>query len=164
MIVAIPLTSLWMYSSFEYRPVDSVDLDDPDGQCRVGDYLLFAQTWTVVPVVSVTVLAGYMVRYWVNELRVSIAYMTEVVAVALILGAVSIRFVRAATDIRRTYNKKLRSRGETWAEISATKAAPDPTIRFIGEHWWRLPAVILGFLGVLSGLLAWFGLIDLFTS
>ena len=43
--------------------------------------------------------------------------------------------------------------GSSWAEVEALKPASDPTVPFIGENWWKLPATLGGLLLALWGVL-----------
>jgi len=158
MLIAMPLALLWLYSASDRCPKSSIYLDANDGQCGVGEYMLFVQAWAVLPVIAVIMVNGLIFQFFVDELRISLAYMIESTVLMVLFIIVAIRFVLRAKDIRETYKSILRRRGTKWLDIVATMPAPDPTMKFIGEHWWRLPAVVFGFIGVLWGLLEWFGL------
>ena len=58
--------------------------------------------------------------------------------------------VRPGTlEVRGMYHRKLKTPGASWQEIQARKPPPDPTIIFLGEHWWKLPSIALAVLAAL---------------
>jgi hypothetical protein len=61
--------------------------------------------------------------------------------------------VRKAYQIRYRYYEARHQAGATWKEVEDAKLAPDPTLDFLGDKWWRVPAAVL-----LAAAVAWKGL------
>ena len=142
MAVAYPSTIIWCYSRSCMRP-KSLDFQSPYGSCGVGSYVLFLQTWSVL--IFIFVILGSVVYIDIDSIagRFSFWYAVPpalLMACAFLVGS---RLVWNGVCIRLEYQKQLISLGRT-RDIQALKLPPDPTIGFLGDNWWKLPATIIG--------------------
>ena len=60
------------------------------------------------------------------------------------VAVVSGRMIWNAIQVRLLYRRSLKALGSTWAQIRDADAPPDPTVPFLGDNWWKLPAILLG--------------------
>jgi len=80
------------------------------------------------------------------------------VAAALVLTALLVgRLVTNAIRLRAAYHKAIAATATTWDPDEARKWPPDPTIPFIGENWWKLPATFAAIAFALWQILEWTG-------
>jgi hypothetical protein len=141
--VAYPCCVIWCYSRADTRP-KSFHLQAPDGCWGVGRYVLFLQTWTVAIFVFVITGSVLYIDITAASGRFSIAYAGPPALLAAIAAVVGWRLLWNGIAVRLGYQRSLRSLGNTWGEIQAQKPPPDPTIGFLGDTWWKLPATIFG--------------------
>jgi len=143
MVVAYPLCIVWCYSRTNWRP-KFLDCQAPDGCWGVGSYVLFLQTWALT--IFILVITGSVLYIDISATwgRFTIAYAVPPAILAACTVVVGLRLVWNGIGIRLEYQKQLESLGTTWAEIQALKPPPDPTIGFLGDTWWKLPATIFG--------------------
>lgn len=160
MIVAYPATILWHFGSRSNRPT-TLDWTHRDGQWGVGSYVLFLQTWAILSFVFLIVPVALWLKALINDPRLSRAYLLTSSVLFVSVLAISGRMVRNAIAIRRTYHAELRRLGKTWQDIQEKKPPPDPTSNFLGDHWWKLPTVILGTFALLWLIVEKIGVSDL---
>lgn len=160
MVVSYPVTVLWEFGKADYRP-RTLDAQHTDGQWGVGSYLLFLQTWCICSMVSALAPGLLWLRVLRDDPRFSTPYLLINLCVFLVSMAISARMIINAVVVRQTYGRCLRALGDTWDAIQAKKPPPDPTARFLGEDYWKLPAVIFGILAALWLLVQITGVSDL---
>ena len=68
------------------------------------------------------------------------------------------RAIRNAYRLKDKYYKERSKLGETWTDVQANKIPDDPTILFLGEHWWKLPATMSAAMAIALALAQMFGL------
>ena len=142
MVVAYPATILWHFGRETVRPV-TLDPTHKDGQWGVGSYVLFIHTWAILTLVFLVFPLALWLRTLLGDPRFSTAYLlpsSVLLAAGLVISG---RMIANAIAIRRAYHAELEKLGTTWQEIEATKPPSDPTINFLGEHWWKLPTIIV---------------------
>ena len=143
MVVAYPATILWNFGSRRILPPD-LSLGDKDGQWGVGRYVLFLQTWSFLSLVFLLLPGGLWLRALLHEPRFTSIYLLPSALLSASVLIIVGRMIRNAIAIRKMYQVELRGLGDTWQQIQEKKPPPDPTTTFLGEHWWKLPAVISG--------------------
>jgi hypothetical protein len=163
MVVAYPLTMLWHFGSDSMRPV-TLDPTNKDGRWGVGGYLLFLQTWATLSLVFSVLPVALWLRSVRNDARISRTYLLTSTVLFVSGLVISGRMVRNAIAIRTTYQTQVSEMGATWQQIQEKKLPPDPTINFLGEHWWKLPTVILGMFAFLWLILEQVGVADYFVE
>jgi hypothetical protein len=65
-----------------------------------------------------------------------------VVAGQILVGWLAVRLVLNAIALRERYRTAIGRLAGTWKDVQALKPAGDPTVAFIGENWWKLPATL----------------------
>jgi hypothetical protein len=156
-IFSVPATLLWLLGARDFVPTPVQPLAS-DGQCGVGDYVSFLHIWTILAFalgLAPTVL-------WIRHMSAPgasfvFAYLIPVIAGQLLIAILAARLVYNATVLRGRYRDAIQRIASTWAEIEAVKPAPDPTIPFIGENWWKLPATLGALLLAIWQVLEWTG-------
>jgi len=163
MIIAYPAAVLWESGNYRGRRI-VLDVGHIDGQWGVGAYVLFLQTWTLLCLFSLVLPTAVWLRLLRTGNRMSGAYL--VITVVLFASALSIcgRMLASAVAIRRLFAAQLAKLGATWQQIQACKPPPDPTIPFLGEHWWKLPAIVFGIGAASWSVLEMFGVADYLTK
>lgn len=143
MAVAYPSCIIWCYSRADKMPAP-LDPQAPDGCWGAGKYVLFLQTWALA--IFIFVIAGSVLYIDISATagRFTIAYTAPVAVLAACAAVVGSRLVWNGIAIRLEYQKSLLKLGKTWGEIQAQKPPPDPTIGFLGDTWWKLPATVFG--------------------
>jgi hypothetical protein len=156
-IFSVPATLLWLLGARDFVPAQVQPLAS-DGQGGVGDYVSFLHIWTILAFalgLAPTVL-------WIRHMSAPgasfvFAYLIPVIAGQLLIATLAARLVYNATVLRGRYRDAIQRIAPTWAEIEAVKPAPDPTIPFIGENWWKLPATLGALLLAIWQVLEWTG-------
>lgn len=143
MIIAYPATVLWKLGDPRVRP-QTLDVSAKDGRWGVGSYVLFLQTWSISTFVFLFVPTALWLRVLLDSPRLSLPYLIPTIVLIAAALLVVVRMVMNAFAVRRAYRDAVASSGATWLEIQSAKLPPDPTIDFLGEHWWNLPAIVLG--------------------
>jgi hypothetical protein len=148
MVIAYPASILWQFSSRDHQPT-TMDIGHPDGQWGVGRYVLFLQTWSMLCLFFVLLPSALWLRAFVEHPGFSRWYLIPGAVLFLSASVISGRMVSNAVEVRGMYHRKLKTPGASWQEIQARKPPPDPTIIFLGEHWWKLPSIALAVLAAL---------------
>ena len=144
MVVAYPATILWHFSSRDQVPL-TLDIGARDGAWGVGRYVLFLHTWSIVTLVVLLLPCALWLRLLLSERSIlSAPYLLPPAILFVAAFTVSGRLMLNAIAVRRKYRAAVAELGATWQEIQEKNPPPDPTISFIGEHWWSLPGVIVG--------------------
>jgi hypothetical protein len=156
-IFSVPATLLWLLGARDFVPTQVQPLAS-DGQCGVGDYVSFLHIWTILA----CALGLVPTVLWIRHMSAPgtsfvFAYLIPVIAGQLLIATLAARLVYNATVLRRRYRDAIQRIASTWAEIEAVKPAPDPTIPFIGENWWKLPATLGALLLAIWQVLEWTG-------
>jgi hypothetical protein len=138
--------------------IPAVNPEDPRGDCGVGSYVTFLHVWTMIG----AVIAVTPVVFWLRYLRTAPLAPANIYLVPAFFGLgvvliVGYRLVRNAVYIRQDYRDALTELGTTTVEVDGKKPAPDPTIPFIGEDWWKLPTLVGGGLVAAWVFLEWTG-------
>lgn len=147
MVVAYPATILWHFGRVDNRP-KHLDREHKDGQWGVGRYVLFLQTWSVLSLAFLVLPGALWLRFHQNDLHLSRAYLLTFGVLFASILIITGRFIGNAIEIRKAYKLELEKLGDTWQKIKEAAPPPDPTTRFLGEHWWQLPAVISGIFAI----------------
>lgn len=163
MLVAYPATILWHFGRSSNRPI-RLDRGHQDGQWGVGSYVLFLQTWAILSLAFLLLPGALWLRAFLDDPRFSPAYLLPSIFLFASVLVISGRMIRNAIVIRRTYLDELKKLGTTWQEIQDKKPPPDPTINFLGEHWWKLPTVIAGMFALLWLIVEQIGVSDLLVK
>ena len=153
---SIPVTLLWLLGSPDFAP-KNVDPRAPDGECGVGPYVSFLHTWTILAFAFGVIPAILWIRYMSAGAQFTLAYLVPVAGGLAILSAVAGRLIYNATLIRKQYRAAVADLAKTWRDVLDAKPAPDPTIAFIGESWWKLPATVGALLLAIWQVLEWTG-------
>jgi hypothetical protein len=157
LMFAQPMALTWLLSRTSLTPTELQPLD-PEGECGVGGYVTFLHTWTIIAVALLLVPAVVLIRVASAEQEWSQpVYLVPPIAGAVLTGVLVYRLVRNAIVLRLRYSRALGSLAATWDEVQKLKPAPDPTIPFIGENWWKLPATLGSLFVALWGVLEWTG-------
>lgn len=159
MVVAYPATILWHFSRASNPPL-RLNKNDKDGQWGVGSYVLFLQTWAILSLAFVLLPGALWLRGFLNDPRFSGVYVLPGSILFVAILVISGRMILRAISIRRSYQIELGKLGETWQEIQDQKPPPDPTINFLGEHWWKLPSLIVGMFALLWLIVQQIGVAD----
>jgi hypothetical protein len=160
MLVAYPAAVLWHFGRSNNRPM-ILDWKHKDGQWGVGRYVLFLQTWSTLSLVALVLPGALWLRTFKGDARFTSAYLLPGLVLLAAVLLISGRLIRNAILIRSAYRKAFEARGKTWQEIKAQNLPPDPTMNFLGEHWWKLPTVILAMLGLVWLIVEKVGISDL---
>lgn len=158
MVIAYPATVLWHFGKRSNRPV-LLDIGHRDGKWGVGSYSLFLHTWAILSLVFLLLPSALWLRALLDR-PLSIPYLLPPAVLFVSAIAISVRMVWNAVAVRRMYQSQLGKLGFSWQEIQAKNPPPDPTINFIGEHWWQLPAIVSGVLAALWLILQLTGVSD----
>jgi len=159
LVIGYPVCIIWCLSRGRYRP--DLNPDAPDGAWGAGDYILFAQTWSVLG--FILILAPILLWFGLVIGYVPIVYLLSPAGVLIVAVAVAARFLRHAIKIRLLYQQTLRSLG-SWSKIKALGLPPDPTVGFLGAQWWNLPATILATVATFWALIQWTSLGELLKA
>jgi hypothetical protein len=155
LVFAWPMTILYCLGRKENVPA-RLDLTHPDGMSGVGLYVRFLHLWTMLVLgIPLVITIGWVRFADGGQTSFDSIYLAPVLAGAatnLLLGG---RLVRNALILRHRYEDERAMLGTTWAEVGAKKPAPDPTVAFLGENWWRLPATFAGMFAGLWAVLEW---------
>lgn len=155
-VFAAPMTLLWQLGHAAFRP-GRLELDNPDGTCGVGAYVSFLHTWTIL---TFAFAIGPAIL-WIRFLRVDVSshpgYLAPVGAALVLTGLLVGRLVNNAIRLRAEYHEAIAYSARTWDPDEAKKQPPDPTISFIGENWWKLPATLGAIVLALWQILEWTG-------
>jgi hypothetical protein len=148
MVVAYPSCIIWCFSRTDRRPA-TLDAQATDGCWGVGNYVLFLQTWSLA--IFIFVITGSVLYIDISATagRFAIAYAAPPMLLAVCAAVVGSRLVWNGIGIRLSYQNQLESLGRKWPDIQAQKPPPDPTIGFLGDNWWKLPATIFAALTAL---------------
>jgi hypothetical protein len=141
MVTAYPATILWHFGRDTNRP-EKLNSADKDGQWGVGRYVSFLQAWSNLSLALFALPASLWLRAYRDDLHLQLPYLLTGAALFAAVLIVIGRFIRNAIKLRQAYKKKVLEAGKDWHQIQEAKLPPDPTIDFIGENWWKLPAVI----------------------
>lgn len=156
-IFSVPATLLWLLGARDFVPTEVQPLAS-DGQCGVGDYVSFLHSWTILAFALGLAPTVLWIRYMsAPGASFVFAYLIPVIAGQLLIATLAARLVYNATVLRRRYRDAIQRLASTWAEIEVVKPAPDPTIPFIGENWWKLPATLGALLLAIWQVLEWTG-------
>jgi hypothetical protein len=159
MVIAYPASILWQFSSRENRPT-AMDIAHPDGQWGVGRYVLFLQTWSILCLFFLLLPSALWLRALREHRGFSWPYLIPGVVLFLSASVITGRMVTNAVELRKLYQAKLAELGASWQAIQARQPPPDPTILFLGEHWWKLPSIALAVLAALGWVLERIGASD----
>ncbi|HEX7837505.1 MAG TPA: hypothetical protein VF469_08590 [Kofleriaceae bacterium] len=161
---AAPVTLLWQLGRRAFVP-EQITPVASDGECGVGAYVAFLHIWTIL-VFAIAIVPGILWIRFANAGQASFqpGYLIPVAVALALAAAVVARFVANASVLRARYRKAIGTLGETWADVEGKKLAPDPTIAFIGENWWRLPATLGTMLLALWQILEWTGAARVITG
>lgn len=142
MIFSVPATLLWLLGARDFAPTQVQPLAS-DGQCGVGDYVSFLHVWTILAFAVGLVPTVLWIRHMsAPDTPFVFAYLVPIIAGQLVIATLAARLVYNAILLRGLYRAAIQRIATTWAEIERVKPAPDPTIPFVGENWWRLPATL----------------------
>ncbi len=152
MVIAYPAAIAWCASRTKYRP-PTLKRDAPDGAWGVRDYLLFLQTWSI----SVILVLFPSTVLWAQFAAEAHSWKYLIEPGALLLGSllVACRFIWQAFQLRLIYFHELKSLGSCF-KIESLHLPGDPTVGFLGERWWSLPAGISGALATIWAIAKWF--------
>lgn len=157
MMFGVPATLFWLMSSSDFVPRQVYPLS-PDGQCGVGDYVSFAHLWTILAFVVGIGLGIGWIRYMSSgSATFASYYLIPFAAGDLLVATLAGRLVHNAMLLRGYYRASIRRLAGTWSDVAALKPAPDPTIPFIGENWWKLPATAGALVVAIWQVLEWTG-------
>lgn len=137
------LTVFYLLADKKYMPKE-VELDNPDGHCGVGRYVHLFQKWTFIGLVA----AFIPIVWWLHVITTSPAsfekgYLITPASSLTVVAYLVFRGVRKAYLLRRKYQEACTKKmGTSWSAQKAKNLPPDPTREFIGEKWWKLPAVV----------------------
>ncbi|HBB87606.1 MAG TPA: hypothetical protein DC047_08325 [Blastocatellia bacterium] len=163
MLVAYPAAILWQFGRSNNRPM-ILDWQHKDGQWGIGSYVLFLQTWASLSLVALVLPGALWLRAFRGEARFTFVYLLPGLVLLASVLLISGRMIRNAILIRNAYRKAFEALGNTWQEIKARNPPPDPTINFLGEHWWKLPTVIFAIFGLLWLIVEQIGISDLLVK
>lgn len=148
--IGYPACIIWCLSRDRYLP--KLERDASDGAWGVGDYILFAQTWSllifILILMPVLVWGSLVIGY------VSIIYLLPSTGTLIAAIAVAARFTLRAIKIRLLYQQEMRSLG-SWTQIRSLDPPPDPTSVFLGDQWWNLPATIVATITAFWAFIEW---------
>jgi len=161
MVIAYPASVLWYLSRPAQRP-PMLDPDHPDGAWGVRRHVLVLQTWAILTVVFFFAPTLLALRVYAASPDVSFLYTVPSIVYSAVAAVIVGRLIWNAVRIRQAYYNALGKLGATWQEIESRRPPGDPTINFLGEHWWKLPATIFGALTVLWAVIEWSGVVDRF--
>jgi len=151
--IAIPITQLWCYTRSGNIP-EMTSLTESTTQKRFGQYVSFMQVWTTISIGIVALFSILFLKWSASQQdQFEEKYLIIGLCAWGILFFLICRMIRNALIIRNQYQAAVFGRYNRIEEIKGIM--PDPTIPFIGENWWKLPAT---FLGILSGVWAIFQL------
>ena len=143
MVIAYPATILWCQGSATRRP-KTLDPSHVDGRWGMEGYLLFVQTWAYLPLFCVVLPTCVSLAMLRDVPGVTTAYLVPALLLVANVAVVSGRMIWNAIQVRLLYRRSLKALGSTWAQIRDADAPPDPTVPFLGDNWWKLPAILLG--------------------
>jgi len=161
MVIAYPASVLYYLSRSTHRP-PTLDPSHPDGAWGVRGYVLFLQTWAILAMVFFFAPTLLALRIYAASPEVSFLYTVPSIVYSAVAGIIVARLIWNAAKIRQAYYNALETPCATWQEIESRPTPGDPTINFIGEHWWKLPAIIIGALAILWTAIKWSGVFDRF--
>lgn len=152
MVIAYPAAIAWCASRTKYRP-PTLKRDATDGAWGVRDYLLSLQTWSI----SVILVLFPSTVLWAQFAAEAHSWKYLIEPGALFLGSLLVagRLVYQAAHIRITYFKEHDSLGSR-SKTESLNLPGDPTVGFLGERWWSLPAGISGALATMWAIAKWF--------
>ncbi|HEV3041174.1 MAG TPA: hypothetical protein VHA33_25635 [Candidatus Angelobacter sp.] len=159
--IGYPACIIWCLSREKSRP-KKLTMDAPDGAWGVGDYVLFAQTWSLL----IFILLLVPTVLWVNlaiQSSISVIYLLPPFGLLVGAGVIAARFVWRAIKLRLMYGQEVQSLG-SWSRIKAVSPPPDPTAAFLGAQWWSLPAVVLATITTFWVVIQWSGLDQVLKS
>lgn len=153
--IAYPACITWCLSRRMYRP--KLTLDAPDGAWGVGDYVLFAQTWSLLIFIFLLVPTLLWTKSKLAIPSFPLLYLLPSFGLLVGAGIMAGRFVWQAIQLRLMYQQELQSLG-SWSKIQTVSPPPDPTSGFLGAQWWSLPAAILATIATFWVAIDWSGL------
>lgn len=161
MVIAYPSSVLWHLSRAAHRP-PKLCRKHTDGAWGVKKYVLFLQTWAILALVFFFAPTLLALRIYAASPDVSFLYTAPSIVYSAVAAVVVCRLIMNAVMIRKEYINEVCRLGKTWQEIQLKKPPADPTINFLGAHWWKLPATILGATGLLWAAIEWSGVLGRF--
>ncbi len=139
-------------------------------KCGVGDYILFLQTWAMTGIIFV----AFPCVFWVNKLVTKYrenfdqVYLLDLAGFLVLISIVVSRFIIRAVSIKLKYQKQLQKeqfkKKQEGKALEENEFPPDPTIGFLGEKWWSLPASLVTVLSAIWLLIKLLGLGDIFLG
>jgi hypothetical protein len=152
-VAATPVTYLWCFSRTHCIP--RLDPNARDKHFGISVYVEFLQTWSLWLILAPCTLFIVWMRYVVEmELNVSYARVLYAVGIGVPLVLIVVRLIRNAIIIRFRCNQEL----QKFEEEPKNRVPVDPTISFLGNTWWKLPATIGAALASIWALLEGLGL------
>jgi hypothetical protein len=141
-----------------YQP--KFDIRSPGISFGIGKYIWFLHKWTIIASIVTFIPIVILLRVFIH---ISSGGMTDIYlfefAGIVILGLTIIwRITRRALSIKEIYLTQLDNIKKSWKKIEEMKIAPDPTINFLGERWWSLPAAMTGTFAIFWALFKFTGL------
>jgi hypothetical protein len=156
MMLSQPVAILWRLSDTAFVP--AVEPTNPRGDCGVGSYVTFLHGWTMIGAMIALIPVVLWLRYVrTAPLEHGSVYLMPAVFGLGVVCLLDYRLVRNAIVLRERYRTELTKLGATTAAVENEKPAPDPTISFIGEDWWKLPSLLGGILFAVWAILEWTG-------
>lgn len=140
--ITYALTMFYLLADERYVP--KIKLDNPDGRCGVGKYVNLFQKWTFIGLTA----AIFPIVWWLHVITVSPAsfekaYLITPISSLIVVMYLVFRGVRKASLLRRKYQEACTEKmGQSWSAQKAKNLPPDPTLEFLGDKWWKLPAVV----------------------
>src|SRR5207248_2373658 len=131
---------------------------------EINDCRWYLSYWTWVSIVFFIQISSEIItsiltihKTWFGWSSFCISPAAWTLMLLAVLGfarVISGRFLRNAIIIREMYQ----TRRQLWHEDKEFDLPEDPTIDFLGESWWKLPAIVFTFFAVLWFIVEFLGL------
>ena len=155
---AFALTIAYCTTRSKHLPT-ALDFDDITGHCGVGPLVTFLEKWSSLGLLlGLLPLLVILNAAAVNQDDFDITYaLTPSVELCVIVFLIY-RLITNARLIRHRYTSQVSQAGASYAEIRAMELPADPTLGFLGTHWWKLPAAVSAVVAIAMYVADWLGI------
>jgi len=135
LVLAYPMAIAWAASSPSVLSVCIIP-HHPDRCGGLSRSLFFAHSWSILLVVAALFAGVPMVRDVQHGGGFNQGYLVPVVVAVVMAFVITMRFLTFGIRCRIEFHR---------AKELGAPGLPrkDPTTAFLGEHWWKLPAIFL---------------------
>lgn len=156
-MIGLPITCWWIITSKINIP--KIDFEHFDRECGVKKYLSFIEKYVVFGIAIFLVMTFIWLSTAKQSGGLSIHYSLEPAVAGLGILLLMSRGIRNGFKIRKKYNEIFYDKfaNYKYQRMKDDEIPIDPTIKFLGEIWWRLIFANFVLWGGLLSLLKFFG-------